>query len=734
MFGKRYLAIGVSIFAIGVIFGIKVFDLDTFSLRAIFITIAVLSVCSFAFFAYVKTNFNTKKILAVAFAVAAFSFGVVRVWLYDDAISYSSRFDGKSDTATFEISEIKETSVDVEIVSSEIGVPEGESVRLYIDLEKDGLVAGDLIVAEVTYSVQKNEYFYSNGIALSAHGEALETKEGNGSFCKIRRFVSETATELYYGFEYAGPISKAVSIGDKSGVDSYLYTIYNSGGISHILAISGLHISLIAMCLHRFLLLISVNKKVACIISSSIVLLYAAFVGFTPSVSRASIMMLLIMLSRMFLRRADSITALFIALGLLLIFNPYSIFAVGLQLSFLSSLAILVCEPLFDRVTEFFKVRAEEKGRVGAFVYKALNLIIMPGLLSFATTVFSFSVICSSFDSVSYISPIVNIIAVPLFSYALIFAIIAFAVAAVSLPIAVYIAKPAGYLFDFISGLGESVHTSDIGKLSSHIDLIIVPCIISLIMIASLLFMRRKRFKVFGISAVSFCLSIMICGLLNGYMNKGVTIIEYGNAKGEYVFFRNDETSIYFDLGGYTSESEMVYEKGFTSVEKYITLKYSNSSYKKFEDFCGSMSVSQIFLPEPKNIYEINMYIRIKELANQRNCDIIIFDKDLCFELNEVSVVLIRDDSLGNGSLISFERPRKSVCIFEGDFPALGECDVAVFSDFSEKEFANAFFDEMFFIESAVENTSFEGYLDTFKERIKITTKDGESEIEIYEP
>lgn len=735
MFGKRYLAIAISIFAIGVVFGVKVFDIDTFSLCAIFAVIALLSVCAFVFFRRANDGSDYKKILAATFAVAAFSFGIFRVGLYNLSVSSSLQYNYKDDIATFEVVEIKENALDLKIISSEIGVERGEKVCLYTDYRYDSLIAGDEITAHVKYKAQDGEGFLSHGITLTANGEIIKTKRGDGVFYEIRRFVSESAGRLYDGFEYAGAISKAVTVGDKSDLDSYLYSVYNSGGVSHILAISGLHVTLIAMTLHRILILLSFGKRASCITSCAVVLMYACFVGFTPSVTRASIMILAIMISKIFMKRSDSITMLFIALGALLLANPYSLFSASLELSFLASLAILVSEPIIDRIYEYFKTKSElTENKLFKLLYNFLNAVITPAVISFSTTVFSFFVILTTFDSVSYIAPLVNIIVVPIFSYALVFAIVAFFMSAIYMPLAEIIAIPAGYIFDFITGLSELIHKSDIGKISSYVDWIFVPCVLSLLMIASLLFLHKTRFKFFTIASVSFCISIVFCGFLNNIYHQGVTVVEYGESGGEYVFFRNEETSVFFEVGGYTSEPSVVFENGFTSVDKYVLTEYNSYSYKKFSFFSGRTSISEIYMPKPKNIYEIDIYNEIKFLANKRNYDIIEFEDVLEFKLDDFEIVFIKDDMLGEGSYYSISSEEDSINIFLNGFPASGKYDVAIFDNFINENLVNASYNDVYFKESSLADSSYDGYVDTFSNRIRILFKDGENERQIYEP
>ncbi len=734
MFGKRYIAIAVSIFAIGVVFGVKVFNIDTFSLCAIFAVIAVLSACAFAYFAFFA-NINYKKIIAATFAVAAFSFGVLRVGLYDISASSLNEFHGKEDNASFELIEIKENYVDLKVVLSDIGVEKGEKVRLYTYSELDELVSGDIVYANVKYKFQDSESYYSNNIALSANGEVIKTENGEGLFCSARRKVFETSAELYEDFEFAEVISNAVTCGDKSGIDSYLYAVYGTSGVSHILAISGLHVTMIAMCLYRLLLLLSVNKKISGYASSLAILIYAAFVGFTPSITRASFMLIAIMLAKMFMSRADSITMLFVALALLLVLNPYSLFSVSLQLSFAASLAILAIEPILDRISAFFKEKGEDSGkRTIKFLYSSFNALITPALLSFVTSAFSFGIVLTTFDSVSYISPLTNIVVVPIFSYALIFALIAIIVSTFCMPLAVIIAKPAGYIFDLITNFSETIHKADIGKLSSHVDWIIIPCALALLMVVALLFFERRRIKSFVILSAAFCISIAVCGFLNSYTLRGLTIIEYGDNDSKYVFFRDDEHEIYYDFGGYSAKPETVFKNGLTSLEKYVVTCYDDYTLKNFNLFSGKLSLTEIYLPTPEKFYEIDIYNEIKLLANKRKCVIIEYNTEINIETYQFDIHLINAKQLNNAKLLSFTNRYETINVFIDDFPAVNNYDIAIFDRYSEDYLIDARLDRMYFKNDDVYNTSHIGYINTFDDTLRITYYDGESDKKIYEP
>ena len=121
-------------------------------------------------------------------------------------------------------------------------------------------------------------------------------------------------------------------------------------------------------------------------------------------------------------------------------------------------------------------------------------------------------------------------------------------------------------------------------------------------------------------------------------------------------------------------------------------------------------------------------------MANKRNYDIIEFEDVLEFKLDDFEIVFIKDDMLGEGSYYSISSEEDSINIFLNGFPASGNYDVAIFDNFINENLVNASYNDVYFKESSLTDSSYDGYVDTFSNRIRILFKDGENERQIYEP
>ena len=126
----------------------------------------------------------------------------------------------------------------------------------------------------------------------------------------------------------------AISIGYTDYLKSSIKEDFRNSNLSHILAISGAHISYIILGVTNTLKIININSKLNKIITSIILIFYMFVLDFTPSVTRACVMGIILLISTVIYRKKDMITSICISLLLILIPNPYNIRNIGLLLSY----------------------------------------------------------------------------------------------------------------------------------------------------------------------------------------------------------------------------------------------------------------------------------------------------------------------------------------------------------------------------------------------------------------
>ncbi len=203
----------------------------------------------------------------------------------------------------------------------------------------------------------------------------------------------------------------AMVLGDQSRLSQELKNNFSRTGITHIVAISGMNITIMAEILIFFFgLALRLGWNRAFYLVLFITVFYVVMIGAPASAVRAGIMAGVLLLAQKTGRLYFAGRALLIAAAIMLIFNPLLLFYdVGFQLSFLAVLGIIYLFPIFDfHLSHFLK----NKGSRWFRQILALTL---------SAQIFTLPILVYNFGSVSLISPLVNVLVVPLLPVILIF-------------------------------------------------------------------------------------------------------------------------------------------------------------------------------------------------------------------------------------------------------------------------------------------------------------------------
>lgn len=182
--------------------------------------------------------------------------------------------------------------------------------------------------------------------------------------------------------------------GNRSGFSTRLNEGLFSAGMTHVAAVSGLHISMLV----GFIALVVGNRRRALFVSLPLIFVYAAITGFSPSAVRAAVMCSLYLAAPLLGREYNSWRGMAAALPVLLVVNPYALFDPGLQLSFSATMGLV----LFSGKWQSALLR-RMKGKTPLHRYGASALAS-----SCAALVFSAPIAAYWFGGVSILSPITN--------------------------------------------------------------------------------------------------------------------------------------------------------------------------------------------------------------------------------------------------------------------------------------------------------------------------------------
>jgi competence protein ComEC len=224
----------------------------------------------------------------------------------------------------------------------------------------------------------------------------------------IESFFIEIRTDILAGFDSlfhnreANQVAKAILLGQKKEMDKEISDAYVTAGAMHILAVSGLHVGIVYGFFFLFVKPYWLKVKKRVIYLSLIILLiwgYALLTGMSPSVMRAATMFSLMALAQMKSRNPSIFNAIALSAVILLLYDPFLIYAVGFQLSYLALTGILVIQPLLVRLWS-------PSHRIVDYIWQITTVSFAAQLATFPISAFYFHVFPTYFA-------IANLIAIP---------------------------------------------------------------------------------------------------------------------------------------------------------------------------------------------------------------------------------------------------------------------------------------------------------------------------------
>lgn len=223
-------------------------------------------------------------------------------------------------------------------------------------------------------------------------------KSSNGSFIhNIQKYIKDTINGTLTDEE--GNLLLAILLGNKDKLSEDIQESFKTSNLSHMLAVSGAHVSYIVLGLTYVLQNSIIGKKNGKIVCIIFLLFFMAITNFTPSVTRACIMAILTLFSGIIYRKSDVYTNISVAALITLIFNPYSLLDLGFQLSYGGTIGIII----------FIKRIQEKKSNS-----KVINYIKQMALVSVYANIIIIPIMMYHFNTVSLTFIISNIMASPI--------------------------------------------------------------------------------------------------------------------------------------------------------------------------------------------------------------------------------------------------------------------------------------------------------------------------------
>ena len=251
--------------------------------------------------------------------------------------------------------------------------------------------------------------------------DARAANRGNRAYAFIYHVKGKIRNIINKGLnEPSASLTNAIILGDKKGLPEDLQTAFSRSGLSHIIAISGMNISLLSLMIMSALLAAGLWRRHAFYFAAFTLVAYIILVGAPASAVRAGIMGLLVLWAAHIGRLSRLDHTLLVAAAAMLAINPRLLYDdIGFQLSFLAMFGLAYISPVFSSFYENVRSR---------FVKNLLDMLNM----TVAAQVFTWPIIIYHFGVVSLIAPVANLLVLWLLPFLMIgaFAAIALSLAA----------------------------------------------------------------------------------------------------------------------------------------------------------------------------------------------------------------------------------------------------------------------------------------------------------------
>ena len=543
--------------------------------------------------------------------------------------------------------------------------------RIRVDLPEGTAVApGDEITGTFFLRIPTADgsfsYYSGEGIFVLAYGEETvriqRTQKvplqyfGAVLRCRIEAILNETLPESIL------PFCRALLLGETEGLDYGTDTALKISGVRHIVAVSGLHISVLCGIAAVFALR---GRFLSAVLGIPLLVVFGAAVGFSPSVVRACWMMTLMLLSNVFRREYDGPTALAFSVLCMLLRNPLAITSVSFQLS----VGCVAGIQLFYRnIRNWLKKKLPgKKGILGKLIRGFCSSVAMTLSAIALTTPLS----ALYFGSISLVGVAANLLTV--WAVTFVFsALLAVCVLWLILPGAAtvlgYLLRiPVGYIL-MVCRVFSRFPLAAVYTVSPYITVWLFLCYL---LLAVFLWMKfRRKGELLCCMALSLCLALLLSWMEPKMDDTRITMLDVG--QGQSILLQSGGCSFLVDCGGDNDEStadiiaENLLGQGISRLDAIVLTHYDRDHAGALPNLLNRIQTDRLILPDTKGADSLSL----EEVP-----EILVRDTvELSFGAGFLTVYgpIFAGDSNENGLCVLFDTEKCDILI-TGDRTGFGE-------------------------------------------------------------
>ena len=464
---------------------------------------------------------------------------------------------------------------------------------------------------------------------------------------------------------------KALLLGDRSGIDYETNTAFKISGISHIVAVSGLHVSILFAVLYLFT---GRRKVLSFLLGAPVLLLFAAMAGFTPSITRACIMQFLMLLAMLTDREYDPPTALSFAALMMLAANPMVITSISFQLSVGCMIGIFL---FYQKVHDWFldsKRLGSAKGK--GMVPKLKRWFVSSISISLSASIVTTPIVAYHFGTISLVGLVTNLLVVWLISYIFYGAVIALLISLTG----IYVGKIAAFLvvlpIRLVISLAKTISSFPLAAVYTVSPYIVVWLIGTYVLLVVFLILRSKPVIVYGCCVtLGLCAALVASSVEPMLDNSRMTMLDVG--QGQCILLQSEGRTFLVDCGGDNAATtadlaaETLLSQGISRLDGLILTHYDYDHAGGAAYLLSRIPTDSVYLPyldDPDGVTQ-----NIRKYCPESS---VIVEEDLSFTYGSSRITLFASEIYKSGNECSMSvlfQTEKCDILITGDRGVLGE-------------------------------------------------------------
>lgn len=373
-----------------------------------------------------------------------------------------------------------------------------------IDFGDEVLVIGNVSEMETKRNYKGfnyKHYLYSNNVYAIIKSDSIKTiKKNRNIIYKMKNYIVENMKEKLDVKDYS--ICLATLIGYKAEIPENIKEVFQECNLSHLLAISGMHVSIIISIVSSISKKFSKNKSR--IFNISVLVIYILLVGNVTSVIRACLMQILVLFGDIIHKRSSNLSNLSISAIILLIINPFTILNIGFIFSFTGTLSIIIfyniVKSIFDHISVRISVLKKEdlpknESKVHTLIMVIMRYVVEIIIVSISANILLIPISIYYSNSFSMIFLVSNIIAQPVLTCIVFLSLIKIIISIVNLDYFIKIDVLIHFILKLFLNITEVISKIPCSKITVSTPNIITIVIIYLIIIGTTCIYKNESQK-----------------------------------------------------------------------------------------------------------------------------------------------------------------------------------------------------------------------------------------------